>query len=308
MSARRSGFAATAVLLVAVMAAALAAAAPTTTTTAAPRPIVVSCTRTTACYPWSTLGPSCLRAGRMNLRFWSSAAPENAQNVSGIATAVSDIVYAFCPIVDELQAFNLTGFVQKAAVLTNNGGLTWEFASTSKTYMSAIGFGNQTMRTLPPDGSDGKALVIHNTSEATSRCPLGQVGIVSFLVLNVSMSNGNFVYVAESAQPPGTGFVATCDSNDICLSDASQKCFGDTPGRRMCGQCYSDPNVVAGLTMQVWVSYYGTDKTGRKLRSGASNPMNFLKYSLTGVVSQVQDALKNLKNAQLPSQQDLNPV
>lgn len=291
--------------LAAVIPLLLVSAQTTTTTTSAPSTtkapvaVVVTCTRETACYPWSSRGPACARGSRMNLRFVGEAAPENGVNVSGIPGNVTEMTYAFCPIVDELQAFNLTNFTRLAGIYTKDDGATWKAGNVGKSYLSAIGFGNQTLRTIPPASSEGRVLILDNTADSPCNAgtSTGAIGFVNFLVLNVSMYNGLFVYLAGHENPPGNGFVPTCTSGDVCTIDPSQKCFGDVPGRKMCGKCY-EPAELAKTTMQVWVSYYGTDVNGRTLRSGASNPMNFLKYSLVDVFSALSNTYNNIKNAQ----------
>jgi hypothetical protein len=285
---------------------------PAPSTTAAPRAVTVNCDRTSACYPWSAQGPACSRGSRMNLRFTGTAAPENGVNVSGVAGNVTEMTYAFCPIVDELQAFNLTNFTRLAAVYSEDNGATWKEGTVSKSYISAIGFGNQTSRTLPPLSSEGKVLILDATSNSPCNAPsgtggavgsgsgagTGSIGFVNFLVLNVTLVNGKFIYVAGQENPPGNGFAYTCNSNDLCSIDSEQRCFGDTAGKKMCGKCY-DAATLSSQTMQIWVSYYGTDVNGRTLRSGASNPLNFLKYSLVNVYSSINNAYSNIKNAQL---------
>lgn len=282
---------------------------PTGSTTAPPIAVTLPCTTATACYPWSGKGSGCVRGGYMSLRFTSNAIPENGKNISGIEDPVTNFTYAFCPKVDELQAFNLTNFTQEAVVHTNAQTGKWEFStSTENTYISAIGFGNQTLRTIPPDSSDGRALVVDRNPGAV--CKTGEIGVVSFLVLNVSMSGGVFRYLAGHEQPPGNAFFPTCDSSDICSVDGDQRCFGDFPGKKMCGTCYDATKAadVALLTMQIWVSYYGTDANGRLMRSGASNPMNFRKYSLGGVYNTLINSVQNLKVDQLPDADGLNPT
>jgi hypothetical protein len=281
--------------------------------TTAPQPVIVQCDRENACYPWSDKGPACARGNRMNLRFQSNSAPENGVTRSGVPGNFTDMTYAFCPVVDELQAFNLTNFTRLVGVYQDGAGVWRQATSVNKSYLSAIGFGNQTSRTLPPLTSQGKVLIMDNTvnnpciGSGSTDAP---IGFVSFLVLNVSMSNGLFTYLAGHENPPGNGFVATCTENDVCQIDPKQKCFGDYPGRKMCGKCYATAADLAKETMQVWVSYYGTDVNGRTLRSGASNPMNFLKYSLVDVFSAVENSYNNIKNVQISNpglQGDLGP-
>jgi hypothetical protein len=282
--------------------------------TSAPVAVVVECDPEQACYPWSARGPACSRGSRMNLRFQGSSAPENGVDRSGVPGNFTDVTYAFCPVVDELQAFNLTNFTRLAGVYHDSSTATWKLSpGVTKSYMSAIGFGNQTSRTLPPLTSQGKVLIMDNTvnnpciGNGATDTP---IGFVSFLVLNVSMNNGLFTYLAGHENPPGNGFVATCTEGDVCQIDPRQKCFGDFPGRKMCGKCYATAAELAKETMQIWVSYYGTDVNGRTMRSGASNPMNFLKYSLVDVFDALQSSYSNLKNVQISNpnlQTDLGP-
>merc|ERR1712000_420284 len=65
--------------------------------------------------------------------------------------------------------------------------------------------------------------------------------------------------------------------------------LGNVTGRKNCAVCVAGSddadryNQLTKVSTQVFASYYGTDKNGRRMTSGASNPLNFLALSSTGV-------------------------
>jgi hypothetical protein len=140
-------------------------------------------------------------------------------------------------------------------------------------YLSIYGMGDKSNILYPIENvSYGSVGIIFNTTD----CNEGEFGVVDFLVVNITMRNGKYNYIND--MPIKTGFSPTCGTNNMCLLDPSMKCFGE-PGKSNCGTCMSDPEMIANTTLQVWISYYGTDGAGRRFLSGASNPLNFRAFS-----------------------------
>jgi hypothetical protein len=193
----------------------------------------------------------------------------------------------------------------------------WRFSEkTTEAFVSVMGFGNATLRTIPGEGTTGRVMVYDARQYTEHPClndpSLGTdpVAYVNFLILNISLSNGVFRYLSGHADPPGNGFVPTCDADDICTVDADMRCVGDIPGKKNCAKCYARnrADAVAAESMQVWVSYYGTDGGGKRLRSGASNPLNFRKYSMGGVYNDLVNSVQNMQFDRLPQEDGLNPT
>ena len=76
----------------------------------------VPCSNRYACFPYSSNGPFCNRGNRMNMRFSTTITPERI----GYDSPFETVTYAFCPIVDELEAFNLTSSLRLAATVADS--------------------------------------------------------------------------------------------------------------------------------------------------------------------------------------------
>jgi hypothetical protein len=266
----------------------------------------IDCSIKNACHPWLPNGPACSRGLNMNLQFFLDLAPENyIHNYSPIYN-LWEVTYAFCPRVDEIQAFNLSNAFKLAGTYYNGMNQTDNsMNATNQTnqtvsyitqtmlannkdlilsekleigYLSIYGMGDSENIFFPnPNTTYGSVGVIFNTNY----CEEGQFGIVNFLVVNITMKNGKYIY-GDNNISIKTGFSPTCNQNNMCIIDPSMKCFGEL-GKANCGTCVGDPEVIANTQLQVWVSYYGTDASGKKLMSGTSNPLNFRAFSGGGV-------------------------
>lgn len=105
--------------------------------------------------------------------------------------------------------------------------------------------------------------------------------------LNVYLPNG-------TKQAAMTGFVPTCSSNDVCLFDSSLKCLGYKSGQKNCAQCYTNAGDLLLSSINVWVSYYGTDSSHETLLSGSNNPLNFLTFAAQDILQRFITMLGSL--------------
>lgn len=262
----------------------------------------VTCDSSQACFPWAS--PSCTRGNNINIRFFMEA----AKVYTGVSAASTNfmsnrtLTWAFCPRVDELQAFNLSKAPVYAAISpVNNATFVTDM---SDKYVSVYGFGDSNSRLVPRDNKSA-VMIARNGSDV---CTAGgdSVLLVEFLVMQVSMTNGAFAYpdaVAAygnssgvSVQPTGTGFQPTCTAG-VCQLDSSKPCIGPA-GYQNCATCYYDPLIMSNKTVQVWFSYYGTDNNGRRMLSGSSNPLNFRQYSGGSVYSTLSNSLDKVSSGQ----------
>lgn len=261
--------------------------------------IQVSCGKSNACYPWDTFeGPACGRGDRMNLRFSLDLSMENEFLSSVYQETMTSVTYAQCPVVDQLQAITLR-FAAALAVakISNNTNITASTVTvtrgTKTQYLSAFGFGSVDNRLFPNlINSTGIVMVADNST--SNPCPLGSIAFTPFLVLSVAMRNGLFNYVTTQPQPLYTGFTPTCDSTNICLTNPALACIGHS-GARNCAVCLASSADIAKTDLQVWISYSGTDRFGRQLRSSGSNPLNFRAFAGTSVYNKVLDAVSSLE-------------
>ena len=269
----------------------------------------VQCDATRACFPMSTT--SCTRGNNINLRFFMDAAEGYDDSiVEDISSPFSNrtVTYAFCPRVDELQAFNLTNAPMYATInrtsVENSTNFTYFVDSVADTYVSAYGFGGSLSVAIPSVNSTSRVMI---TTNGTAKCDnnINAVLLVDFLVFQISMTDGVLTYPGAvapqenvtdgvSAQPQGVGFQPTC-SGGACQLDASLPCIGDV-GNQNCARCYTSAGDVLNKTVQIWVSYYGTDNNGRTLLSGSSNPLNFRKYAGASVFNTLSDSLDKVSS------------
>lgn len=247
-----------------------------------------ACKAGTACKPWSVSGKACGRGGRMNLRFAVDVAAENynhsADNVFN-GTNRWHVSYAFCPVVDQLQTFSFNySAVWAASTFRYNstGHRTLHFTNISNTsYLRAYGMGEFGMPDqFPPNDYDSSAVLFQRDSE----CQSG-ISIATFMVLNITMTNGKYRHVKGFHQGVQVGFSPSCDSSDKCMF-GSHRCVGPK-GRKNCGQCIDQPDDLIKTQTSVWTSYYGTDKSGRRLMSGSDNPLNFRQFATTDAYNSV---------------------
>lgn len=269
----------------------------------------VKCDSTVACFPMSA--PSCTRGNNINLRFFMEAAEGYEDStIEDITSPFSNrtITYAFCPRVDELQAFNLTSAPMYASInhtsVQNSTNYTYFVDSVNDTYVSAYGFGGSLSVAVPAPNTSSRVMIVTNGTYQCDNEP-NAILLVDFLVFQISLTSGVFTYpgavapqenVTEgvSAQPQGVGFQPTC-TGGLCQLDATLSCIGD-PGIQNCARCYKNSADVLNKTVQIWVSYYGTDNNGRTLLSGSSNPLNFRKYAGASVYSTLSSSLDKVSN------------
>jgi hypothetical protein len=262
----------------------------------------VACSRREACFPWENSGPFCGRGAKMNLRFFTEFV-YGADDTSHATGSNHTVTYAFCPRVDELQAFNITEMGAKSFTYMNgtdeNNEPVYSFMTDNQRYLNVFGFGDTTNKEFPEEESGGRAMVADYTAQDSagrSQCIFDQeIAYTPFLVVNVSMTKGHFQYFEGHSAPAGTGFVPTCQ-NDVCLFDQSMGCIGEGNNRN-CAECV-DIAKAREVSVQVWVSYYGTDASGRQLRSGANNPLNFQAFSGSGVSSKMRKSFNNIQNGE----------
>ena len=271
-----------------------------------------TCTTKEACFPWEST-PRCTRGGRINLRFMVDVAPENMRIVNG--SWLPYVTYAYCPIVDEIQAFNLSAAVRLGALYSAStitvGNVTSKLyipaaRMDAVTYLSVYGFGHFDNRYYPEEANSyAKVGIVYNLTE---ECPEGSVGVVTFLRLNVTMKNGNFAYYGDFPLPTGTGFVPTCDASHVCQLDETQRCFGER-GKGNCGVCIPNTETEALLNSQVniWTSYFGTDARGKKMISGRNNPLSYKMFTGNGMYTSLKRSYRDAKDGPGVDESDLAP-
>jgi hypothetical protein len=270
----------------------------------------VTCGTSSACFPWSAQGPFCGRGADINLRFQLQLTEPNYIADADRAEPYSNVTYAFCPRVDELQAFNITRAGELAFTFTNQTTGETQWMVENERYLSIIGMGDTRDVSYPQEGSAGRAMIADyfaRAGDTSSQCARNtEIAAVPFLIFNVSMDEGRFRYYEGHPQPAGVGFVPSCDEFNVCLFDSALKCIGDE-GNRNCAECI-DIETAKSYSTQVWVSYYGTDASGRQLRSGANNPLNFQAYSGSGVSSSMRRSFNNLENGGSSDPDGLEPA
>lgn len=251
----------------------------------------------TGCKPWLQ-NPACAIGDPMKLRLILDTTLENQEfKLKGMnQTNSSDgakipqwqVGWGFCPTVDQLQAFQLTDSARwVAGSFKEPGAVT---ADKGTKYLRVFGAVGLTTKGLIPPNEFDSAVVISDPSAAANTCNGGKgVLIADFLVLNFTMDNGVYRMVSSFEQSVQVGFKPTCDDTG-CMVDPSKGCIGP-PGRQNCASCVSSAEDFDNRPIQVFAAYYGKDSEGRRMQSGASNPLNFRKMAETGVFSAVQSDL-----------------
>ena len=273
---------------------------------------VSQCEQQQACKPYPSYysngqaAPKCAKGDRMDLRFmleipysrWYQKSLEPGVNVHypervNISGTTIDYPvawpYFFCPIVDELQAFTL----YNASQLTSTGYYNDTWTTLNSTRLSVYGMGNKGSPRVPEDYDDSSVMIYQNTSLCGNVNGSAFPAIVDFLVLNITMTTGEYLYKPSFEQAIQVGFEPTCDSGDICKL-GSGVCIGDKPGRKNCAKCMYKPDDVKNAHLKVWTSYYGTDKNGRAFLSGSSNPLAFKQFSATPIFDAVAKDVTNI--------------
>lgn len=274
----------------------------------------VTCGSTEACFPWSTT--SCTRGNNLNLRFYMNADKSYAGISPGPTVNFTDrtLTWAFCPRVDELQAFNLSRAPQYSSISPTDETMFVE--NMDDAYVSVFGFGMFLSREVVQNTSTSVVMVATNGSQYPQCKGSNGVLLADFLVFQISLTNGLVQYPGGlypfgnesgvNVQPLGIGFQPTC-SGGICQLDSSLACIG-AAGNQNCATCYTNPHEITNRTVQIWVSYYGTDNNGRQLLSGSSNPLNFRQYSGSSVYGTLSSSLTRLQSGDILDPNLANPT
>lgn len=273
------------------------------------------------CQPWNAL-MACTIGKEMRLPLVLDISRENAQNVFN--GQKNQIGYGYCPQVDQLQAFSLPEAAGWAAGDFRNGNFTADTAaaddgsgsgSGSSTdapaaylrIFGAVGF-QDTKTNIPKNTYSSSAVIFDPKQSCTTANNEDGFLVATFLVINFTMTNGEYRMISSFDQSVQVGFEPTCDSTDTCQISSSQPCLGNTTGNKNCAVCVARSGGVAALNntqIQVFASYYGTDANGRKMQSGSSNPLNFLALSSTGVFNKLKSDITGAVNtvqSQIPGQ------
>ena len=155
-----------------------------------------ACDINSSCYPWQVeTGPACFRGSPMGLKFFLDVAVEDkklhwSQQVCGVNTGPNTshyVTYAFCPQVDELQAFNLTNSGKWAATHFNDT-LGRQNSATDGGWLRVFGLGTASDREFPQRQESPGAVMV------TGGCPSDNklTAITPFLILNITTENGLF--------------------------------------------------------------------------------------------------------------------
>ncbi|KAH9579992.1 hypothetical protein LSM04_005750 [Trypanosoma melophagium] len=171
------------------------------------------------------------------------------------------LAFGFCPVVDELQAFNLSGV----------GSLLSSIQGSENASLMVYGQGTMTESTT----NFSNAILY---AEVSDKCKSDELAVVSFLLLHLSMTQGHYTYASNTSFPESAGFEPTCVKHDQCLyPGGGGVCIGSTNNRN-CARCYTRSALATAQTT-IWASYYGTDSAGKVFRSGETNPAQFRKLS-----------------------------
>ena len=245
-----------------------------------------------ACEPQGST--PCTRGQRMSLRTGLVR-----KRLPGLTGGVTEeyASWGFCPVVDQLQAYNLSQGMTFAVGLQpsifQNINVFWNTTGVqiNETFVVMGNFGYA--GTTPTNSSSDSYVKVFDLNSNTL-CPVTNgvqpVAIVNFLILNITMTNGYFRQIMSFPQSIQVGFQPTCDANDQCTMGTGV-CIGDKPGRKNCATCYASPADVARAEMHIWAAYYGTDQRGRVMTSGGDNPLNFEQFSQKPIVNDLKSSL-----------------
>ncbi|KAG8348527.1 hypothetical protein TRVL_00616 [Trypanosoma vivax] len=241
------------------------------------------CDSDVACFPWDEKeDKACVRAKRINLRFMLDTADQSK----------SYAVYAFCPVVNELELFVLRGGPAIVALTDHNKASGVLPEKLTNKYLSVYGFGGLESKLFPKRGVSAGAVVA--AVDGSSLCGTSpSVAIANTLRLNIGVKKGLFNYEVETSgnesnttsnhtegvEPPMVGFSPTCDEQDRCIFDASSVCIGSQPGKKNCASCHTSSSSVLDAQLRVWVSYHGTDRDGYPMLSGGSDPLMYRRFA-----------------------------
>eukprot|EP00331_Platyophrya_macrostoma_P011539 CAMPEP_0176425096 /NCGR_PEP_ID=MMETSP0127-20121128/11207_1 /TAXON_ID=938130 /ORGANISM="Platyophrya macrostoma, Strain WH" /LENGTH=279 /DNA_ID=CAMNT_0017806235 /DNA_START=37 /DNA_END=876 /DNA_ORIENTATION=- len=255
-----------------------------------------ACAAAQSCKPW-TSNNACVSNGRMTLQIIVDIWPDSTDtNSSSSLTDASQVVYPFCPVVDQFQGFRLEG----AGQYSLNALVTNPLSTLTTTNISVKGLATAEENfEFPASQGAGQTTFTYlfnvlsdSSSEFGSGCTSGQVGVVSVLMLNFTMTNGVYTYGtvngSTSGSPVNNGFVPTCQSGQCLFGDSA--CVGP-PGAQNCARCFSATDNIAALDLKIWASYYGSDSNGRTFTSNQDNPLNYLQYATQSAYSTLTSTL-----------------
>ena len=179
-----------------------------------------------ACKPYFT--NACKRGDSMDLRFMLDIFKGNIASGSP-ANAPPQKIYAFCPKVDKLQAFQLN----KAGILMAYDNVTNALATnvTNSSHLKVYGMGSSSAPSVltPTAACDSDVVVM----ERTEKCG-GDYAMTTFLMLNVTMTNGLYERVAGFDQAVQVGFEPTCKEGKCTMGDGI--CIGKSADRQNCAR------------------------------------------------------------------------
>jgi len=277
------------------------------------------CSVSAACQPWGVAYHACQRKSRMDLRITldrSKSRWSDENSGTGESVNAPGAPYFFCPVVDELQAFSLNHSAYEALTLKGTEGdsvPTWDLSASTpeEKYLNVSIYGMGYPDVEPHTEDDASALVVEKNSTLCPPLTVGynastpgswpqyQSAMVQLLILNLTMTKGEYKYSSKLDQPIQSGFAPTCDETDNCKLFNDGVCIGLKKGKKNCAKCISSPSQVSdhsnNIDLKIWASYYGTDKTGRKMMSGSENPLAFTQFSAEPVFEKVGGELGNIE-------------
>ncbi|EAN91960.1 hypothetical protein TcCL_NonESM02955 [Trypanosoma cruzi] len=112
------------------------------------------------------------------------------------------IAYGFCPLVDDLQTFRLSGMGPPLPGLRAGEGALF------------LLYGQRSAENRTSDLSNAVFL-----AKASDICSDGEWAVVILLTLRFSLTQGRRTHAEKTSYPTGSGFEPTCDSQDKCLYD-----------------------------------------------------------------------------------------
>lgn len=233
------------------------------------------CDAGTSCAPYggggNYSGRACAIGKRMNLVF-------GVRKSSG-----EEHSFAYCPKADQLQAFAL------------NNTAFWNTVADSpeNATVGVYGMGGVPLEQMPTPEMDGSVLAFTRHASCNNGNGTNLFAAATFLVLNITMTKGNYYYTpADSVQPIQSGFVPTCSSG-VCQFDSDAFCIG--VGRMQnCAKCLRNDADIQKWRLNIWTSYYGTDVNGKRFLSGGSNPLNFRQFATDSLWGNLKNEISNL--------------
>jgi len=197
--------------------------------------------------------------------------------------------YGFCPLVDQLSAYAIQGAANNS--LVDHSAATPAFATSFNaqgfnTTLGIYGMGSTNNTQIPDISAFSRAIYAMNISD----CASDEIAIATFLVLNITLLKGIFGY-REDQLAQFVGFESTCSGGYCLFGDTTHKCIGNGVTAN-CAKCYNATGAQYAR-INIWASYYGTDKGGFALQSGQSNPINFRQFAASSAYDTIAGDLTN---------------